>query len=159
MLFFSYDRCINRCSSGPGSDWGDTQTNKILDQTHSVPPCKPLLPQTLPSRADSPPQSHLFPLDSWWANHYLPTWNGVHDPRTRVCDCRSWEKMINFVRKHGDFILTVHSVVAEFGYPLIKDVLWLYLDCVGSKGHKSITHLRNSHPIEVIPGTSSRWHM
>ena len=144
MLFFSYDLSINTCSSGPGSDWGDTETSKTLDQTHSAPPCKPLLPQALPPRADSPTQSHLLPLDSWLVNHYLPTWNGVHDPRTRVCDCRSWEKMINFVWKHGDFILTVHSVVAEVGYPLIKDVLWLYLDCVGSKGHKSVTHLRNS---------------
>ena len=139
MLFSSYTLSINRCPSGPRSDWVDTQTNEIPAQAYPAPPYKPFLPQTQPPKADSRRTSHL-PSDSLSANHYLLTRNGVQDPRTRVCDSRSWEKVINFVWKHGDFILTIHSVVAKFGYPLIKDFLWLYLDYVGLKGDENVNH-------------------
>lgn len=121
VLFFSSCPNDNRGASGPGSD----QLGK------QISPHKPFPLQTDPSphwRLLSTKPPHL--LDSWLAHSYLPIWNGVQDSGRRVCDSGSWEIVINLVWKHGDFILTIHSVVAEFGYPLIKDFLWLDLNYI-----------------------------
>lgn len=94
------------------------------------------LPTSPSSFRQTPPQWGLLPtkpphlLDSLLAHSYLPIWNGVQDSGRGVCDSGSWEIVINLMWKHGDFILTIHSVVAEFGYPFIKDFFWLDLNYI-----------------------------
>lgn len=133
-----------------------TQWANRLIKYHPKPTCLSL--KTSPS-SDSAPKIGLHEkkppcsqIHYWQNTHYLPTWNGVKHPRCRVCDGGSWEKVINFMWKHGNFILTIHSVMAKFRYPLIKDVFWFDLWCIQlKKGKKRITHGKEQLLIKLRP--------
>lgn len=76
-------------------------------------------------------QTNLIPYGSLLfikKNYYLSTWCRITETWDRVRSSRHREEnVIGVVRKHGDFILTVHSVVAKFCYPFIKQLLRLHL--------------------------------
>lgn len=90
-------------------------------------PCSspPTIPSSdpAPSPRGTPPPRATPLLGSLLANYYLPTGEGVQDPRRGVCDGGPREEVVHFVGKHGDLILTIHPMVAEFGHPLVKDVI------------------------------------
>lgn len=61
-------------------------------------------------------------------HYYLSTWSQITQTRARVHSSRYWEeKIIDVMRKHGDFILTIHSVMTKLCYPFIKQLLRFHL--------------------------------
>lgn len=61
-------------------------------------------------------------------HYYLSTWSQITQTRARIHSSRYWEeKIIDVMRKHGDFILTIHPVMTKLCHPLIKQLLRFHL--------------------------------